>query len=411
MGLRKRYGKWEYRLWVNGRCYSDVTGLGATERNKNAAIREMEEHRTAILEGRSLQRRIQIVPFTEAAEMFLQWANGEYREHPATARRLACSFTSLKEFFDNTPASSLSEGQIDDYKSWRRTKHEIREITLRHDLHALSGFFKYAIKHNWARANPVRNVEIPSDADAVRMHIVTPGEEMLYFADCLQGQKIVHIKSHQRKSGVVIGAHDRTVDTDLRNLHDLGRLMLNQGCRPEELVSLRKESIDLEHGTLRIPQGKSTAARRSLKLLPESRSILARRMEGESPWIFPSEVKLGQHITKLNNAHQRVLEDTGLRFVLYDFRHTAATRWAERGMPLATLAKILGHSNLRSVMKYVHPSQEHMDEAMLRFGEPEKKVTFRSSSSVEKGDLGGSGGMEGETAARLQLTDKKGKIQ
>jgi Site-specific recombinase XerD len=411
MGLRKRYGKWEYRLWVNGRCYSDVTVLDATERNRNAAIREMEEYRTAILEGRSAQRRIQIVPLTEAAELFLEWAKGEYREHPTTAKRLAVSFTSLKEFFGNTPVSNLTAGQIDDYKSWRRTKHQIREITLRHDLHALSGFFKYAIKHNWARQNPVRNVEIPSDADAVRMHIVTPAEEMLYFSACLRGQKVVHIQAHQRKGGVEIGEHDRTVDTDLRNLHDLGRLMLNQGCRPEELLSLRKESIDLEHGTLRIVQGKSTAARRLLKLLPESCSILARRIEDESPWIFPSEVKPGEHITKLNNAHQRVLEDTGLRFVMYDFRHTAATRWAERGMPLATLARILGHSNLRSVMKYVHPSQEHMDEAMLRFGEPEKKFGFRSVTGANQGDLGGSDGMEGDAVASLHLIDKKGKIQ
>ena len=127
---------------------------------------------------------------------------------------------------------------------------------------------------------------------------------------------------------------------------------------------------------MRIPQGTSTAARRSLKLLPENRSILAARMQSESPWIFPSDKRPGQHLTKLNNSHARALEDTGLQFVIYDFRHTAATRWAEHGMPLAKLAKILGHSSLRSVMKYVHPSQEHMDEAMLRFGEPEKKGRF-----------------------------------
>jgi site-specific recombinase XerD len=81
----------------------------------------------------------------------------------------------------------MTEGQIDDYKSWRRTEHEVREITLRHDLHALSVFYKYAIKHNWARENPVRKVEIPSDADAVRMHILTSAEETLYFRDLPAG--------------------------------------------------------------------------------------------------------------------------------------------------------------------------------------------------------------------------------
>lgn len=409
MGLRKRGGKWAYRMWIQGRCYTDTTDLDATERNRNAAIREMEDHRRAIREGRGFERRVQILRFTEAAEAFLKWAEGEYREHPASAKRLAVSFTSLKRFFDRSPVSSITEGQIDDYKSWRRTEHEVREITIRHDLHALSVFYKYAIKHNWARENPVRKVEIPSDVDAVRMHILTLAQETLYFDTCLRGRKTVRVKAHRRKNGVSIGEHDRTIDTDARDLHDLGRLMLNQGCRPEELLSLRKASVDLERGTMRIVAGKSTAARRTLKLMPESCSILAARMASDSQWIFPSPVRPGAHVTKLNNAHARVLADTGLSFVLYDLRHTAATRWAERGMPLATLAKILGHANLRSVMKYVHPSQQHMDDALLRFGGSE--VGMWSVIGVKMGESAGTEGTEREGFGKSQVTDNKIKIQ
>ena len=104
-------------------------------------------------------------------------------------------------------------------------------------------------------------------------------------------------------------------------------------------------------------------------------------------------------------------EDTGLSFVIYDFRHTAATRWAERGMPLATLAKILRHSNLRSVMSYVHPSQEHMDEAMSRFGESDCEVGPRSVTNAKKDDLTGSDVIERETLANLHATEGKGQIQ
>ncbi len=73
------------------------------------------------------------------------------------------------------------------------------------------------------------------------------------------------------------------------------------------------------------------------------------------------------HLTKLNGSHNKVLKVTGLHFVPYDLRHTFATRMAEAGMPLATLAAILGHSNLRSIMKYVHPSEADQDAAMLGY--------------------------------------------
>src|SRR6185312_553599 len=55
---------------------------------------------------------------------------------------------------------------------------------------------------------------------------------------------------------------------------------------------------------------------------------------------------------------------SGLDFVLYDLRHTFATRMAQAGCDLATLAAILGHSSLRLVQRYVHPTAEHQARAM-----------------------------------------------
>jgi hypothetical protein len=59
-------------------------------------------------------------------------------------------------------------------------------------------------------------------------------------------------------------------------------------------------------------------------------------------------------------AHDRFCEKAQaagveLNLVLYDFRHTLATRMAGEGIQLPTLAKILGHSSIRIVERYVHP--------------------------------------------------------
>ena len=62
-------------------------------------------------------------------------------------------------------------------------------------------------------------------------------------------------------------------------------------------------------------------------------------------------------------------EGLTLSFVLYDFRHTFATRLAQAGVDLATLAAILGHNSIRIVQKYVHPTAEHKKAAMARYDE------------------------------------------
>ncbi len=76
-------------------------------------------------------------------------------------------------------------------------------------------------------------------------------------------------------------------------------------------------------------------------------------------------------LSGLENCHNNVLEackEKGrmIPFVLYDLRHTFSTRAAQNGMPLPTLASVLGHSSLRQVQKYVHPTQDHQQAEMDR---------------------------------------------
>jgi len=158
--------------------------------------------------------------------------------------------------------------------------------------------------------------------------------------------------------------------------------MLNQGLRPEEVTSQPKCDVDLDRGLFHIRKAKTPAGRRTLNLTTESRLILARRIAGASPWLFPSKRKPGEHIGRLNNAHDRVCNKTSVNFVLYDLRHTFATKMAEAGTDLATLAAILGHSSLRQVQKYVHPTDEHKRQAMLRYDKLRKAAAKKEAAQA-----------------------------
>ncbi len=364
MGLRNMRGKWQYRFRVHFQSVCVTTALEATERNQKKALQLEAAHRQEIEEGRWGFRPLTPRGFSDGQAEFIDWCRVEHQDKENTWKRIRTSMASCTEFFKNTMISMIPPGDVERYKVWRLTPRDqlaaVREVTAKHDLDNLSVFFQWAVKCGYARQNPVKEVKRPSDAKAVRERILTLGEEKTYF---------VH-------------AHG--------NLAKIARLILLQGMRPEEVMRIRKEDVDLEKGMLRIQFGKTRAARRTLKLTQEGRSLLAGQIESLGPWIFPSPKKPGAHIAKLNCPHDRLIEklnpcrkcgksagkhptdicdgfcapERALYFVLYDLRHTFATRMVEAGVDLVALKDILGHENIRITMRYVHLSQERQNDAM-----------------------------------------------
>lgn len=114
------------------------------------------------------------------------------------------------------------------------------------------------------------------------------------------------------------------------------------------------------------PRRQERCRQANLRMRADARLIFTRRLQTPGRWVFPA-TDPGRHIGQHQRLHAAVVKRSGVFCVPYDFRHTFASRAAnDEGMPLAILAKIMGHANLRSIMKYVHTSQEHMDREMVR---------------------------------------------
>ncbi len=66
-----------------------------------------------------------------------------------------------------------------------------------------------------------------------------------------------------------------------------------------------------------------------------------------------------------NAAHTATVKRSKFAaFGLYDLRHTWATRSAQAGVDLVTLAAMLGHSRIQMVLRYAHPLEAHQFAAM-----------------------------------------------
>ncbi len=151
-------------------------------------------------------------------------------------------------------------------------------------------------------------------------------------------------------------------------LRDVATLMLETGMRPEEVYRIRPENVNVAGGFIFNPFGKTKAARRRVPLTTTAKRILARRMAGlEAPFLFPCDTDAKRPVPKVNNAHDRAVKASKVaKFRLFDLRHTWATRAAESGIDLVTLAALLGHSKIQMVLRYAHPTQEHQARSVER---------------------------------------------
>jgi integrase len=220
----------------------------------------------------------------------------------------------------------------------------------------LCQFFRYARKQGWTKGDPFAKgedaeVKIPREQDSEAMRVLSPDEEVRYLTAAAQ---------------------------ESMDLADVATIMLQQGPRPDEIMSLEQAQVDLRNRHFTIwdnsAEGKSRNAHRTLKMTDETFRILHRRLSVLGVWVFPSPKNDGPRTT-LQKAHRRTTRGTknkdgkyeggcGIECRLYDMRHTFATRFALAGGSLPVLAKILGHADLSLLMRYVHPSQADMDRAM-----------------------------------------------
>lgn len=339
MSLRIRGSLISYRFSFKGENVQVATGLEDTPENRRR-VKQLEKDHRAQLVGESLRIRFQPVAkpsLAECAGDFLNWY--EARRRRTSMHRVRASFASLITFLGQKRVYLITSRDVDDYISWRLNEHKVRHVTVRHDVHALSSFLQWAYCRQLCADNPVQFVDIPSDKDAVRIHVLSDAELKAY------------------------------MEAATPLLRKVAQLILLTGMRPGEVLALKKGDVDTSGGSVKIREGKTKAARRTLKLGDKALEIVKSQLTTKGPWLFPSPVDPRQHMKKPQGAHARALEKSGCRFVLYDLRHTFATRMAQMGTDLMTLAAILGHSSTAILFRYVHPSQSHMDLALLQYSE------------------------------------------
>jgi integrase len=357
MAIYRRGKIWWYRFEFAGRRIQESSHCT----NKHKAEQLEAKRKTDLVEGHAgICRKAAPLRFDEAVQQFLEWS--KYRHRPKTheAHKMHCD--TLKRFWgtkwlDQITTESVEQFRLARLREKRKNANDASTVapaTVNRALETLRLIFNHL-----ELKSPTRKEMFFDEEGQTR--VVSVEEELAYF---------------------------REVSLPLRHI---ATVILQTGMRPDEVFRMEVRNLDFARRSIFNPSGKTKAAKRTIPMTREVFEILqARCKDAKGRWVFSSPAGPGRTadpdrpIKSVRKAHDAALRRAGIRehFRLYDLRHTYATRAAQAGIDVLTLAALLGHTTVQMTSRYVHPTDQHKQEAVQKLEAYNADVFFRYAESV-----------------------------
>ena len=143
---------------------------------------------------------------------------------------------------------------------------------------------------------------------------------------------------------------------------------LETAMRKSEILSIRREDIDLQRRVVFIPKAKAGAREQPItEHLGGFLASYAAALQPGNPWLFPSPGAKAGHTVDVRKPFRRVVAAAGLdpdQILRHTLRHTAITHLVQAGVDLPTVKRISGHKTLAMVERYSHQNGTHIQAAM-----------------------------------------------
>ena len=146
---------------------------------------------------------------------------------------------------------------------------------------------------------------------------------------------------------------------------DVIRLLLLTGCRKSEILTLRWSEVDGD--MLRLAEAKTGP--RTVWLSEAAQAVIARQPRTGSDFVFPSPRDPARPQSRNLGLWRRARREAGIEDVrLHDLRHTVASQAVAQGVPLPTVARMLGHSQPVMTLRYAHVGDREVEAGAERVG-------------------------------------------
>lgn len=220
----------------------------------------------------------------------------------------------------------------------------------------VNAVFAWGMSKGLVASNPAEGIEAAFDTKGAQRSNYLRGDELLRFWKALEA--------------------DHDADT-----RDVLHLLLYTGQRRGNVLEMRWQAVDLEHGVWTL--GAADTKQRKVQSTPltaQAREILARRhKDASTEWVFPAvRVRRDRPGGELGPMNEARLRDAWTRICtaaeienmrIHDLRHTAGSWLARLGANEAVRQKALGHQTPAMAARYSHLELDPVADAMQRMGD------------------------------------------
>jgi integrase len=302
----------------------------------------------------------------------------EHYEPWATAQRKTGGEQTIR--LRQTFGSTLNDLRLDEIspfhvERWRsaRLKDGIAASTVNRDLSTLRGALSRAVEWNLLAAHPLAKVKASKIDRRANVRYLAPEEvtrlsRALEARDDARRMERERANAWRRERGY---AEWPALGTYTDHITPIVRLALQTGLRRGELFQLRWSDVDLDAARLIVRgDGTKTGQTRHVPLNASAGAILTTwraSVPAETPeaLVFPSAN--GEPLVDIKKAWAALMKAARINgFRFHDCRHDFASQLVMAGVDLNTVRELLGHSDIKMVLRYAHLAPEHTAAAVAK---------------------------------------------
>jgi len=314
--------------------YRDAIGVQRFEScktsNKKAAEGRLIDRRKEAQEGIAPAPPIQPLALEDLQTRYLSFVG-----HQRGVATKKIHFAHFKRVWGNPPIHALMVEVLDQYRALRLGE-QVGPATINREMatlkHALSKAVEWKLLRKTAR----------EELTAIKKY-QEPDGRLRYLSGEAEAERLLEACGDSLRPIVVTALHT--------------------GMRKGELLGLTWDSVDMTHGFIRLKQTKNGKAR----ALPFNETLWdlfsGLRTRHDVPWVFHDAE--GRRHNDTRHPFEEACEGAGLTdFHFHDLRHTFASWLIMRGVPLATVSNLLGHTSPTMTLRYAHLSPKHLTSAV-----------------------------------------------